>query len=123
MTPIISPWIFYWIDVCDKLNKFAVSASGAIITVGFIAVAWYFLDDEHDGTWKRNRMRKLAKPVLAFAVICGLIVGFVPTKETSMMMLAASVVTPDNIAAAQGNIIDFISKVADAMAKTKEMTP
>lgn len=122
MAPIISPWIFYLIDICDKLNKAAVSASGAIITVGFIAISWYFLDD-HDSAWKRQKMRKLAKPVLILAAICGVIVLFAPTKETSMMMLAASVVTPDNIAAAQGNIIDFISKVADAMAKTKEMTP
>lgn len=40
-----------------------------------------------------------------------------------MTMLAASVVTPDNIAAAQGNLVDFIQKIAEAASKAQEVAP
>lgn len=40
---------------------------------------------------------------------------FVPSSQTVYQMIAASVITPDNINLAQDNIVDFINNIAKAL--------
>jgi len=123
MEPIISPWIFYWIDICDKINRTAIGLNSCLCVGGFLVIAWYFMDDEHPAEWEKNKLKKIMKPIVILFAVCCAIALFVPSKDTSMTMLAASVVTPDNIAAAQGNLVDFIQKIAEAASKAQEVAP
>lgn len=58
MEPIISPWIFYWIDICDKINRTAIGLNSCLCVGGFLVIAWYFMDDEHPAEWEKNKLKK-----------------------------------------------------------------
>lgn len=106
MQPIISPWVFYIAALSD--NLLVLSTIGG----GVFAFLWYWCYD----TEKKTGQKICA---ILFAV-CVLLVVFIPTEKTIYKMVAASIVTPDNISAVQGNTVDFIQKVAEAVIQVKQ---
>ena len=91
MEPIISPWIFYLIELFAEIEStaFIIAVLGGI---GLIAVIVFGIDN-----WNVENLRKLIKWP-AIITISGLILtGLVPTEETMIKMLVASFITPDNV--------------------------
>ena len=43
----------------------------------------------------------------------------IPNKETMITMIAASYITPDNIQMTQGNIVEFIKQISEAVQNGK----
>lgn len=43
----------------------------------------------------------------------------IPDKETCLAMLAVYYITPDNIQTVQGNIVDFVEQLANAVKGVK----
>lgn len=120
MTPIISPWIFYLIDVCGKLQRYCSAFIGLLGFFGIVLLFCYCTeDDSEDENEPKQFVRAAVKPYMYVSVVTIIVSLLIPSEDTCMKMLAASLVTPDNIAAAQGNIIDFIGKVAEAITKAK----
>ena len=114
MEPIINPWIIYGISVFTKL-QIGVHFLLALSIVGLCIMVPAFLDgDNIDDDVKKLRMKAL-KAVLIF----GTIEIFLPDKDTLITMLALQYVTPDNIQVVQGNIIDFVNQVAQAVKDVK----
>ncbi len=89
--PIISPWIFYWIEVFDIIHGIA-----GFFGVMFIAILLFGLITYPDAVDKKE-WRKFLCYVCVGLAFFGLLVLFVPTSETSYKMLVASYITPDNI--------------------------
>jgi Ca2+/H+ antiporter len=109
MNPIISPWWFYLAGLADK----AIVVFGMILIV--LLVIFIVVLSETDS----ENMPKLAKICILAFFISIVIILLIPSTDTVNKMIAASYVTPDNLQAAQGNIIDFINKIADAISKAK----
>ena len=114
MEPIISPSIFYWIDVISTLS--AISTGLFIFSAAALGVALIFLipltvEDELKGYFG-----KLYKKILIILTIITTIFGlscvFTPSKETLMTMIVAKYVTPDNITAVGGTIEESVSSIA-----------
>ena len=114
MEPIISPSIFYWIDVISTLS--AISTGLFIFSAAALGVALIFLipltvEDELKGYFG-----KLYKKILIILTIITTIFGlscvFTPSKETLMTMIVAKYVTPDNIATVGGTIEESVSSIA-----------
>lgn len=90
-TQIISPWVFYWIDVLSKINAFSIIA---VIIALFLIVSLllyrtvdYPLDDE------LVAINKAIKKLIAISIVCTLVVIIIPTKSTMYKMLIANEVT------------------------------
>lgn len=109
MEPIISPWWFYLIGITGYVGW--TLKIGALL-LGFIAVI-IGLDCDEEST------KKICLVMAISAVVMLFISAFIPDKQTAYTMLAASVITPDNIQAVQGNIVDFIANVAKSMQEVK----
>lgn len=106
MEPIISPWIFYWIDVARGL--IVVGATMAALTT--IGILIYLCTT--GGNWPPQK-------VIAFSACCWIITIFTPPPSTIYKMLAASYITPDNInmtVETAGKIADTISERVDRAA-------
>lgn len=92
--PIISPWVFYWIDLCTPFKVFA-----AICTVSFAILCGFAHDNisirntEEFNAFYVRKTKMYGITAIIFALIC----LFVPSNDTAYKMLVASHVTPDNI--------------------------
>ena len=122
MEPIISPSIFYWIDVISTLS--AISTGLFIFSVAALVLALGFLipitiEDELNGDFG-----KLYKKILIILTIITTIFGlscvFTPSKETLMTMIVAKYVTPNNITAVGGTIEESVSSIATEIIRVVE---
>lgn len=91
-TQIISPWVFYWIDVLSKINIFFTVA--VIIALFLIislllyrTVVDYPLDDE------LVAINKAIKKLIAISIVCTLVATIIPSQSTMYKMLIANEVT------------------------------
>jgi hypothetical protein len=64
-------------------------------------------------------MMKYAKISAIVAVVCAIVLIIVPGKDTLIAMLAASYITPDNIQLVQGNVLEFIKQISEAVQNGK----
>lgn len=122
MEPIISPSIFYWINVISTLS--AISTGLFIFSAAALGVALIFLipltvEDELKGYFG-----KLYKKILIILTIITTIFGlscvFTPSKETLIAMTVAKYVTPDNITAVGGTIEESVSSIATEIIRVVE---
>ena len=137
MEPIVSPWIFYALQILDTVNQLSVAMSvlfGSSFFVVTIVVSFFYLDpslmyaqkeSENEITKKQrgflvNFLKKLSW-CFATAVI---VFTFIPTKETAIQMLVAKNTTTNNIESVVNsgkNIKDEIKKdIIDIVLKIKE---
>lgn len=114
MEPIVSPWVFYAISLCGKVSAAGQLMMFASVAVFIISSVFYFGDKELPAD-----LKKATKIAFVLFIVGGIIFLLVPNKETAITMLTASVVTPDNITAVQDNAVDFIQKIAKAVAEAK----
>ena len=115
MKPIISPWLFYFIDKAEDLIG-PLAVIGVLFWAG-IAI-WSFITLMDDGLENFSKGWKLMKPFRWVATIALIISLLLPSKETGYKMLAASMVTPDNITAVgetAESIIDYIVESVDTL--------
>lgn len=115
MNPIVNPIYFYLANVGDTIQILAgiVMAVTAIIMTGlFIGM----FSDPSDGTYDNEHKEKQALKMLGVILVVSTVLKvFVPSSQTVYQMIAASVITPDNINLAQDNIVDFINNIAKAL--------
>lgn len=120
MEPIIDPWTFYLIGVLNKINSFVKGFTIILPFLYFFVFSGYLINWDCE---QERIIRKISK--VAFIVITVLAVFsfvaylFVPDKDVMYQMLAAKYATPDNIQAVQGNIIDFVGKIAEKLEQVK----
>ena len=122
MEPIISPSIFYWIDVISTLS--AISTGLFIFSVAALVLALGFLipitiEDELNGDFGKL-YKKLLITLTIITTIFGLSCVFTPSKETLMTMIVAKYVTPDNITAVGGTIEGSVSSIATEIIRVVE---
>ena len=112
MEPIISPWIFYWIDVADALKVVLVFVS----FLGFVAVLFYpILADEFESSTS-----KVLKSLLITIAVSIAFTVFIPSEDTMYKMLVTSYITPNNIELVGGSIDTALDKLTDKVVKIKE---
>ena len=114
MEPIISPSIFYWIDVISTLSiistgLFVLSAAVLILALIFLIV--FIAEDEFKGDFKKF-YKKILIIFTIITTVFGLLFTFTPSKETLIAMTVAKYVTPDNITAVGGTIEESVSSIA-----------
>lgn len=113
MAPIINPWLFYWIHIVS--NLIGLMACIAII-FGFAAIfSWIGLAMGDSACNK-----KIAKKMSLIAIVALLIGSFIPTRETMYTMIAASMVTPDNISIVGDSAEEIVDYIVESVDKLLE---
>ena len=114
MNPIINPLFFYFISVTDVLRFLLLIGGFGVAAVvlfgGFICCVDYDVED----------IIKFLKKPLIIGLIVGTIGIFVPSENTCYKMLAASLITPDNIEVVKDGtqeLVDYIIDVADQITE------
>lgn len=110
MNPIINPLFFYFISITNVLRFLLLI--GGFGVVGVALFGGFVCSIDYDAV---DIFKFLKKPI-----IIGLIVGtigiFVPSENTCYKMLAASLITPDNIEVVKDGtqeLVKYIIDVAD----------
>ena len=114
MEPIISPSIFYWIDVISTLSTISTGLfvlSAAVLILALIFLIVFIAEDEFKGDFKKF-YKKILIIFTIITTVFGLLFTFTPSKETLIAMTVAKYVTPDNIAAVGGTIEESASSIA-----------
>lgn len=116
MNPIVNPIYFYLANVGDTIQILAgiVMAVTAIIATGLFIDMWADLSDGTRDNKHKAKVQAL-KMLGVILVVSTALKVFVPSSNTVYQMIAASVITPDNINMTQDNIIDFINHIAKAL--------
>lgn len=122
MKPIISPIWFYLVNLFSKVEILteALIALGVILTV---IIAIILIAVEVDGEFVSEEERKkwygyLKKSIIT-AIIAGIMYCAIPSESTCYKMMAAQVVTPDNISTVGKTSEDIINYIVESV---KEIT-
>jgi len=112
MEPIISPWVIYAVQLLDNLRDICmVLFVLTCFAIVLIALPVVFGDEDLP--------KKFLKTAVIIAAICGGMVCVIPNKEAMITMIAASYITPDNIQMTQGNVLEFIKQISEAVQNGK----
>ena len=114
MEPIISPWLIYSISIVG--NLWGLCGLACILFLFGAVVIRIEMNDVYNKE-DLEKYKLWLKRSIALGIIFGLLSFFLPRKETYMAMIAASYATPDNIQAVQGNIVDFVGKLTEAVSQ------
>lgn len=110
--PIVNPWLFYLADVSNSI-KAATLTAGCIMIVVFIIITFCGEDE----TIKRTRVYIITGGVMVFVGL------FFPKEETCYKMMAASLVTPENLQTVKGetqNVVNYIVEAVDQLLDNDE---
>lgn len=112
MEPIINPWIIYIVSFLDKVN-FLAFLMAFLLGIGMaISCMMYLIEDIEEAHKFLNKCKWPFIMSLAAIIV-------IPDRNTMLTMLAAQYITPDNIQVVQGNIVDFVGQIAQAVKDVK----
>jgi hypothetical protein len=120
MNPIVNPIYFYLASVGDTVQILAgiVMAVTTIIMIGLFVDVWADLSNGNNDNEHKAKVQAL-KMLGVILVVSTALKIFVPSSQTVYQIIAASVITPDNINMTQENIVDFINNIAKALHNAK----
>ena len=127
MEPIISPWLFYFLDIGDSLNTLAVTIAviAAIVWVGLWFAASIMFDKcrtlaenmENKNIkfcWKKG---KLFMIIMIVTAIIGIVI---PSKSAMVEIAVMQQVTPNNIEKSKEIIKSATDYIFEKFEKLKE---
>ena len=114
---IINPWLFYLIGVAENVGCFLFT-TGLVVIIGGVIISIITLIDG-----KIEQLKTFTK-ILILGTIFTFISMLIPSKEVSYQMLAASLVTKENIeyvTETGKDIVDYICESAGIILKNEQM--
>ena len=112
--PIINPWVFYLISLCDKVSM----ASTAVATV-LVALAMFLtIILVADGYPVDESILKTVVILYSVGGVSALLAVFVPSGTTVTAMVAANNITPDTVAAAGQTVTEAAEAITRVIVQT-----
>lgn len=113
--PIISPWVFYWVETMDQIRDVVNCVIGVtmFISVIFLLLALAFEKEEREEHISEEIFKRIIKILAIVGVVSVIGFMFMPSKGTMYKMLAASYMTQENIE----NVGESIDKIADKLVE------
>lgn len=116
MKPIISPIWFYLINTFDAIETLAFIVFLGLGILIFCLLCGEIVEKGKDAEKFKKIRSKCWKPFIVALVLSALI----PEDSTSYEMLAASVVTPDNIETVGSSTTNLVDYIIDAVNKIND---
>lgn len=123
MNPIISPLWFYLIGIGAGIQVLLGVVGGTIAIAAGVALmisAIEYYNYNHESSLK---IIKISKKYFMIGLMIGFFAVLIPSKETCYQMIAATVVTPNNIeivGETTTDIIDYIIESVDTLLEKEE---
>lgn len=123
MNPVISPLWFYLIGIGAGAQVLLGVVGGVIAVIAGIALiigTIKYYDYNHESTLK---IIKISKKYFMIGLMIGFFAMLIPSKETCYQMIAATVVTPNNIEIVGEttiDIVDYIIESVDTLLEKEE---
>ena len=99
MTPVINPWLFYWMPVADTV--WILSLFALIISTAVVAITWFSsmmeLECECEETELYKKLIKLKTKFTVGIVVSVLLLIFIPSEKTITKMIVAQNVTYERV--------------------------
>lgn len=109
MEPVINPMLIYLVNFCDNIRTVSVFLCISTIIAAIVIFFCGILDVETDED-KDRYISAIRYSIILFLISLVLVV-VMPSKETALTMLVAYYITPNNIQAVQGNIVEFVAQL------------
>lgn len=112
--PIINPWVFYLISLCDKVSMASTAATVVLVALAvFLTIvlgdAGYPVDES---------IRKTVVILYAVGVVSALLAVFVPSGTTVTAMVAANNITPETVAAVGQTVTEAAEAITQVIVQT-----
>lgn len=118
MTPIISPWLFYWAEVFDIFKGFGGFLGLAVFIISGFILAGIYGDKVKDTITKEEEaLYPMVKHIFIFGLIIALLALFTPSKQTLYTMYISSNITQENLNKFSDNVDTLIDKVIEKAHK------
>lgn len=117
---VISPWLFYIIDLLDKLREVAIIVFWIIVVTIFITGFIALLEGEY---WEDKIIQKLKKALKLSVipiVISSVMYVAIPSKDVMYKMLVSKYVTYENIDKATNTIKDGVNYIFEKLDGGKD---
>ena len=118
MNPIIPPSLIYLAHVADTMYIVTIFfLLVSLLTMFFLGLG--FVVDPPDSEKLKKFVIKGLKICVVTIIVCILLLILIPDKKTMYAMIAASMITPDNISGGKEHVIELITNIANAVNNTK----
>lgn len=117
---VISPWLFYVIDLLGKLREMAIIVFWIIVAAFFLVGFAAFLEGEN---WEDKTILKLKKGLklsIIPIVITSVMYIAIPSKDVMYKMLVSKYVTYENIDKATNTIKDGVDYIFEKLDGGKD---
>ena len=122
MKPIISPLWFYLIGISGGVMGVTTALAALLIFAAIIMVICYGV--EQDCSTPNEKLcsffKRNAKRSFIIGVVCAILATFTPSEKTCYQMMAASIVTPDNIETVINTTKDGVEWLIDTITEASE---
>ena len=93
MTPVINPWVFYWISILDDLDSILKIAT----ILSLIIIIWILFGKEDCEESDLEFLKKTVKYMTITFFVSLFLIIFIPSSETITKMIVAQNVTYERI--------------------------
>lgn len=115
--PIISPWIFYFIDLLTSIS--ITSTFLAILSIALMVGCFVLYNETYDQKKKDDVAMCVKNLVIAFIIFLVLAI-FIPSRETCYKMLIASNINKENITTTSEAINEVLDKAVEKIIRIQK---
>lgn len=112
--PIINPWVFYLISLCDKVSMVSTAVAFVLVALAVFLTIGMVIDGEPTD----KGVRKMAVILYAVGGVSALLAVFVPSGTTVTAMVAANNITPETVAAVGQTVTEAAEAITRIILQT-----
>lgn len=112
--PIINPWVFYLISLCDKAYLACTAVALALVALAVFLTIGLVID----GDFVDKRISKMVVILYAVGGVSALLAVFVPSGTTVTAMVAANNITPETVAAVGQTVTEAAEAITQVIVQT-----
>lgn len=114
--PIINPWVFYLISLCDKAYLACTAAAMVLLALAVFLTIGMVIDGDPDD----KSLRKTVVILYAVGGVSALLAVFVPSGTTVTAMVAANNITPETVASVGRTVSEAAETITRIILQTIE---
>lgn len=117
MTPIINPWWFYAMEVCETLKGLCGVTAGLSVSMFLVLLVFRLANCGFD---EGKKERNFVKPTMFLVVISALLCVFLPGEKTLIKMLIAQNVTYERVEVATDTVEQVYNEIIELLKEERD---
>lgn len=114
--PIINPWVFYLISLCDNVSVVCTITTMVFVVMAVLLTIGMVTDGDPDD----KSLRKMVVILYAVGGVSALLAVFVPSGTTVTAMVAANNITPETVASVGRTVSEAAETITRIILQTIE---